>query len=138
MQKDKISIEFNESFVLMAGQTEGVTVSVRGECEISHYQGTNEPYDESETTFSFSKVFVCYNEVCIQELRLQFEKLGIELTPEIIAATNTWIAVNTDFETEFAYSSDKPHLKGFIDDVKDYCLEAAANYEDCGMDFDYD
>ncbi len=129
MQKDKISIEFNESFLVMIGQTEGVTVSVKGECEISHYQGTNEPDDQSETTFSFSKVFMCYNEVCIQALRLQFEKLGIELTLEIINASNVWIAVNTDFETEFAYSSDKPHLKGFVDEVKDYCLEAAANYE---------
>jgi hypothetical protein len=129
MQDQKFIIEFNESFVLMAGQTEGVTVSVKGECEISHYQGTNEPDDESETTFSFSKVFMCYNEVCVQALRLQFEKLGLELTPEIINASNIWIAVNTDFGTEFAYSSDKPHLKGFIEQVKDYCLEAAANYE---------
>jgi hypothetical protein len=129
MQDQKFIIEFNESFVLMAGQTEGVTVSVKGECEISHYEGTNEPDDESETTFSFSKVFMCYNEVCIQALRLQFEKLGLKLTPEIVNASNIWIAVNTDFETEFAYSSDKPHLKGFIEQVKDYCLEAAANYE---------
>jgi hypothetical protein len=129
MKKDKITIEFNESFLVMIGQTEGVTVSVKGECEISHYEGSNEPDDESEITFSFSKVFMCYNEVCIQALRLQFEKSGLELTPEISNASNVWIAVNTDFETEFAYSSDKPHLKGFIEQVKDYCLEAAANYD---------
>ena len=72
---------------------------------------------------------MCINEVSTESLQKSYKEFGRELTQQDIDAANTWIAVNTDFETEFAYSSDKPHLKGFIEDVKDYCLEAAANYE---------
>jgi hypothetical protein len=62
-------------------------------------------------------------------LQKSYKEFGRELTQQDIDDVNVWIAVNTDFETEFAYSVDKPHLKDFIEQVKDYCLEAAANYE---------
>jgi hypothetical protein len=129
MQDQQIIIEFSESYTVVYSQTEGVTVTVKGECEIDHYEGTNDIDDQSETNFHFSNVFMCINEVSTESLRKSYKEFGRELTQQDIDDVNVWIAVNTDFETEFAYSVDKPHLKDFIEQVKDYCLEAAANYE---------
>lgn len=129
MQDQKIIIEFSESYTVMYSQTEGATVTVKGECEVDHYEGTSDPDDQSETNFHFSKVFMCINEVSTESLRKSYKEFGRELTQQDVDAANTWIAVNTDFATEFAYSADKPHLKDFIEQVKSYVLDAAANYE---------
>ncbi len=126
MQDQKIKVQFSEAFCLMIGQTEGLTISVKGNCEITHYHGTGEIDDESETTFFFENVMYCINEVHAEKMQKRFEDSILDWDQNAENSVNVWVAIPTDFEQEFAYSSDKPHLKGFIEQVKSACLDAAA------------
>jgi len=126
MQDQKIKVQFNEALCLMIGQTEGLTISVKGACELTHYRGTGEPDDESETNFFFSNVTYCINEVHAETMQKRFEDSLLPWDQNAANAANVWVALSTDFEQEFAHSKDKPHLKGFVEHVQSACLDAAA------------
>lgn len=126
MQDQKIKVTFNEALCLMIGQTEGLTISVKGTCELTHYHGSGEPDDESETTFFFENVMYCINEVHAETMQKRFEDSLLDWDQNAANAANVWVSLSTDFEQEFAYSKDKPHLKGFVEHVQSACLDAAA------------
>jgi hypothetical protein len=125
MQQTITKVTFNEAFCLMIGQTEGLTISVKGNCEMIDYHGTGEPDDESDTTFHFSNVMYCINEVHAETMQRRFEDSLLDWDENAANAVNVWVAIPTDFEEEFAYTKGNEHLKGFIDQVKSACINAA-------------
>jgi hypothetical protein len=109
----------------MIGETEGITISVKGDCELIDYRGTGEPDDEHDTTFNFSNVMYCINEVHAETMQKRFEDSLLYWDQNAANAANVWVAIPTNFEQEFAYTKDKPHLKGFIEQVQSACIDAA-------------
>jgi hypothetical protein len=58
-------------------------------------------------------------------MQKRFEDSLLDWGENAANAVNVWVAIPTDFEEEFAYTKGNEHLKGFIDQVKSACIDAA-------------